>query len=57
MDWEEIKTYTEYKTAVARTMEIFHAVEGSPESDELTLLLVLIKGYEDKHIVIPTITG
>ena len=34
-------------------MEIFHVAADSPESDELELLLVLVKDYEDKHIVLP----
>jgi len=34
-------------------MEIFHAATGTPEADELDLLIVLVKDYEDKHIVLP----
>jgi HTH-type transcriptional regulator/antitoxin HigA len=36
-------------------MEIFQAKEGTPEADELALLLVLIKDYEEKHISIPDV--
>lgn len=36
-------------------MGIFQAREGTPESDELELLLVLVKDYEDKHIVLPAL--
>ncbi len=53
MNWKVIKTQDEYKKAVKRTMEIFQAEEGSPEEDELALLLVLVKDYEDKHIRLP----
>jgi HTH-type transcriptional regulator/antitoxin HigA len=53
MDWKVIKTATQYKKAVKRTIEIFQAREGTPEADELELLLVLVKDYEDKHIVLP----
>lgn len=53
MNWKVIKTQAEYKTAVKRTMQIFHAEEGTPEADELALLLVLVKDYEDKHIHLP----
>jgi HTH-type transcriptional regulator/antitoxin HigA len=35
-------------------MAIFQA-EPTPDSDELELLLVLIKDYEDKHIVLPEV--
>jgi HTH-type transcriptional regulator/antitoxin HigA len=53
MQWTVIKTKAQYKKALARTIEIFHAVAGSKEEDELDLLLVLIKDYEDKHIFLP----
>jgi len=53
MNWKVIKTGVEYKKAVKRTMEIFQAIEGTPEGDELDLLLVLVRDYEDKHIVLP----
>ena len=53
MNWKVIKTQAEYKTALKRTLQIFHAEEGTPEADELALLLVLIKDYEDKHIRLP----
>jgi HTH-type transcriptional regulator/antitoxin HigA len=36
-------------------MAIFQAEPGTSESDELELLLVLIKDYEDKHIVLPDV--
>ena len=52
-NWKVIKTEVSYKKAIKRTMEIFHSVDGSPEGNELELLLVLIKDYEDKNIVMP----
>jgi HTH-type transcriptional regulator / antitoxin HigA len=53
MNWKVIKTETQYKKAIKRTMEIFQAAKGTPQADELDLLLVLIKDYEDKHIQLP----
>lgn len=53
MNWKVIKTETQYKKAIKRTMEIFQARKGSAEADELDLLIVLVKDYEDKHIVMP----
>jgi HTH-type transcriptional regulator / antitoxin HigA len=53
MHWKVIKSKVQYNKALKRTIEIFHAKAGSPESDELELLLVLVKDYEDKHIVLP----
>ncbi|HVY76849.1 MAG TPA: hypothetical protein VG890_18605 [Puia sp.] len=55
MNWKVIKTEAEYRKAVKRSMEIFHAGQGTSEADELDLLLVLIKDYEDKHIVMPVL--
>lgn len=55
MDWKVIKTKSEYNKALKRTMAIFQAEPGTSESDELELLLVLIKDYEDKHIVLPEV--
>ena len=52
-NWKVIKTDAYYKKAIKRTMEIFHAVQGTPEADELDLLLVLVKDYEDKNMVMP----
>jgi HTH-type transcriptional regulator/antitoxin HigA len=55
MNWKVIKTEAEYKKAIKRTMKIFHCEEGTPEADELALLLVLVKDYEDKHIKVPEV--
>jgi len=52
--WKVLKSESEYKEALARTIEIFHVEENTRETDELDLLLVLVKDYEDKHISIPT---
>ena len=53
MNWKVIKTEAQYQKAVKRAMLIFHAQERTPESEELALLLVLIRDYEDRHISIP----
>jgi len=55
MHWNVIKTKADYKKALKRSIEIFHASPGSKEDNELELLLVLVKDYEDKHIVIPAL--
>ena len=36
-----------------RLMEIFHAEANTTESDELELLMVLVKDYDDKHYQFP----
>jgi HTH-type transcriptional regulator/antitoxin HigA len=55
MNWKVIKTETAYKKALKRAMDIFDAVPGTRNGDELELLLVLIKDYEDKHIHLPEV--
>ncbi len=55
MNWKVIKTEAAYQKAIKRTMAIFQAKEGSSEADELALLLVLVKDYEDKYIRLPKI--
>lgn len=55
MNWKVIKTEAAYQKAVKRTMAIFQTKESTPEADELALLLVLIKDYEEKNIHIPDV--
>jgi HTH-type transcriptional regulator/antitoxin HigA len=38
-------------------MEIFHAAPNSPEYDELDLLMVLVKDYDDKHYQLPELNA
>ena len=52
-NWKVLKTDIGYREALARTIDISHAKPSTPEFEELELLLVLLKDYEDKHIVIP----
>lgn len=56
MNWKIIKKETDYKKAVTRTIEIFHATENTPEADELALLLLLVKDYESKHMLLPELS-
>jgi HTH-type transcriptional regulator / antitoxin HigA len=53
MNWKVLKTDEDYNKASLRLMEIFHAELNSPESDELDLLIVLVKDYDDKHTQCP----
>ncbi len=55
MNWKVIKTEKEHKKAVKRAMEIFHSEPGTPEDDELGVLLLLIKDYEDRTVKMPEI--
>ena len=53
MKWKVLKTEEDYNKATIRLMEIFHAKENTLESDELELLQVLLKDYDDKHYELP----
>ncbi|MEK6780729.1 MAG: helix-turn-helix domain-containing protein [Bacteroidota bacterium] len=55
MNWKVIKTEASYQKAISRTIAIFQAKEHTPEAEELALLLVLVKDYEDKHIHLPEV--
>lgn len=53
MNWKVLKTEDDYNKASMRLMEIFHAKPNTPESDELDLLIVLVKDYDDKNYHLP----
>jgi HTH-type transcriptional regulator/antitoxin HigA len=53
MNWKVLKTEEDYNKASMRMMEIFHAEVNTPEIDELDLLIVLIKDYDEKHYQLP----
>ena len=53
MNWKVLKTEEDYNKASIRLMEIFHAQPNTVESDELDLLMVLVKDYDDKHYQLP----
>ncbi len=55
MTWNVLKTENEYQKAIMRTLEIFHAEEGTPEADELAVLLLLVQDYEAKHVHLPEV--
>ena len=49
MNIKPIKTQAEYQQALARLEEIFDAVPGTQEGDELEMLVWRIEEYEKKH--------
>jgi len=57
MNWKVLKTDDDYNSASIRLMEIFHSEPNTPESDELDLLLVLVKDYDDKHFQLPQLNA
>lgn len=53
MTWNVLKTEEDYNKASIRMMEIFQAEPNTPEGEELDLLIVLVKDYDDKHYELP----
>jgi len=53
MNWKVLKTEEDYNSASIRMMEIFHSELSTSEKDELELLLLLIKDFDDKHYQLP----
>lgn len=49
MELKPIKTEADYEIALNRLEEIFDAKIGTPESDELEILSLMIDNYEQKH--------
>lgn len=52
-NWKVLKNEEDYQKASLRLMEIFHAEPNTPDGDELDLLLVLVKDYDEKHYQLP----
>ena len=52
--WKVLKNEGEYDFALERTIELFHAERGTLDFEELELLLLLVKDYEDRHFHIPS---
>ena len=48
-----IRTEQDYDAALARIDELWGAPVGSPEGDELDVLVTLVTVYEDQHFPIP----
>lgn len=55
MKWKVLNSKKEYDKAVKRMMDIFHAEPNTPEDDELGVLILLIKDYDEKHYALPEI--
>jgi len=49
MELKPIKTEMDYRAALKRLEEIFDAQIGTPESDELEILGLMVDDYENKH--------
>ena len=52
MNIKPIKTEQDHKRALERIEELFNAKSGTPEGDELEVLITLVSAYEDEHYAI-----
>jgi HTH-type transcriptional regulator/antitoxin HigA len=53
MEIKPIRTEEDYRKTLKRAKEIADAQPGTPEADELEVLLPLIEDYEDIHYHVP----
>lgn len=53
MNWKVLNSEKDYNKANKRLMEIFHAEPNTPEDDELGILILLIKDYDERHYALP----
>lgn len=53
MDIRPIKTEDDYEWALAEIDCLFDAEPGTPESDKLEILVILVEAYEDEHDPMP----
>lgn len=51
---QPVRTEAEHDAAVARITQLMGAEPGSPESDELEILVTLVDAYETKHFPMNT---
>jgi len=49
MKIKPLKTKKDYQQAMARLDKIFDAKPGTPEGDELDILVILVEKYESNH--------
>ena len=52
MNLKPIKTEAEYRAALKGLEDIFDAKPGTPESDELEILGLMVDDFENKHYLI-----
>ena len=52
MNIKPIRTDDDLRAALRRLEVIFQAAEGTPEADEMEVLVTLIEAYENKHYAV-----
>ena len=49
MDIKPIRSKADYETALKTIDRLWNAAQGSPEADQLDVLVTLVEAYEEKH--------
>lgn len=49
MDIKPIRTEADYEIALKTIDQLWDAAQGSPEADQLDVLVTLVEAYEEKH--------
>lgn len=49
MDIKPIRSEADYETALKTIDQLWDAAQGSPEADQLDVLVTLVEAYEEKH--------
>ncbi|MDY0090844.1 MAG: hypothetical protein RBR78_10835 [Flavobacteriaceae bacterium] len=55
MSWTVLKTEKDYNRASECLIDIFHAEPDTPKYDELSLLILLVEDYDDRHYTLPQV--
>jgi HTH-type transcriptional regulator/antitoxin HigA len=55
MKWKVLKTEEDYNKASARLMDIFQAEPDTLEGNELELLILLVKDYDERYYPLPLV--
>lgn len=53
MDIKLIRSEADYEKALKTIDRLWDAAQGSPEADQLDVLVTLVEAYEEKHYSIP----
>ena len=53
MNIKPLHTETDYRNALQEVERLWNAAEGSPETDQLEVWVLLIQDYESRHYPVP----
>ena len=53
MNLKPIRTQNDYEDALKEIEDLLDAEPGTPQADQLDILVTLVEAYENKHCAIP----